>query len=138
MSLLLTILNILKMVAFTLPKIVDFIETMIMSRQKGLKESIDSGVSKLTIASLQTTIREDTILAVKEKFHGSSSLIPEPIIRILYEWLIIKLFGEAKGYDKKLGDAFNAGYISRNTVLDAESQINQIKKVYPEMFGERR
>jgi len=72
------------------------------------------------------------------EFHGSGSLIPEPIIRILYEWLIIKLFGEAKGYDKKLGDAFNAGYLSRNDVLDAESQINQIKKVYPEMFGERR
>jgi len=138
MSLILTIINILKMIAFTLPKIVAFIETMIMSKQAGLKEVIDSGAATDTIKDVQAGIREDTILAVKEEFHGSGSLIPEPIIRILYEWLIIKLFGEAKGYDKKLGDAFNAGYISRKVVLDAEEQIALMKKGYPEIFGERR
>jgi len=137
MSLIRTILDIMKMVAFTLPKVVAFIETMLMSRQKGLKEVIDSGASIIDVKKIQAGIREDTILAVKEEFHGSGSLIPEPIIRIIYEWLILKIFGEEKGYDKKLGDAFNMGFLSRNDVLDAESQINQIKKVYPEMFGER-
>ena len=137
MSLIRTILDIMKMVAFTLPKIVAFIQDIIMSRQGELKILIDEGKDILDIKKAQADIREDTILAVKEEFHGSDSLIPEPIIRILYEWLILKLFGEAKGYDKKLGDAFDAGFISRDETLDAESQINQIKKVYPELFGIR-
>lgn len=135
MNVIFLIVDIVTMVASVLPKVVDFIESILKLKQDTINDAREGGASEADMDTLLGNIRESTIEKTHAEFHGSGSVVPEPIIRILYEWVVLKNWAKPE-WGNRLMTAIRKGFIGEP--LSPREQIDRIKIQYPEMFGKRR
>lgn len=138
MGIVLMIIDILTAVVAVLPRVVEFIEKILELRSQELSEAVVSGADEQTLNNLKRDIRESTISAVNEEFRGSPTVIPEPVTRIIYEYLVLSKFGDTKKYADKLEMAIKKGFMDGKHAKDAKEQVAEVKKAYPQLFGSNR
>lgn len=137
MSLILTIIDILTAIVSVLPKVVEFITSLLKKKNEGLKELVEEGADEAIIDSAITDIRESTIIAVKEEFHGSGSVIPEPLIRIAYEFVVLRdYFKDAWAH--RITQAIAKGFVSGVQVTNMKEAMDSVKETYPQLFGKKK
>ncbi len=121
------IINILTAVTSVLPKVVEFISGMIevFNKSTNLDEMTEAEADKA-----KEEAREAIVTATKAEFHGSASLIPEPIIRIIYEYIVLSKYNGNRNHDK-IKRAIAKGYIDGKIPDEVDMAIN----TYPQLFG---
>jgi hypothetical protein len=137
MTLIFTIIDILTAIVSVLPKVVEFITNLLKMKNEGLKSLVDSGANETVVDNALNDIRESTIIATKEEFHGSGSLIPEPVIRIVYEFVVLVNYYK-ESWGNRLTQAIAKGFVSGTQVSNMKQAIDSVKDTYPQLFGKTK